>query len=75
MKAFKKEYLCFFYAGVILLSACIIGIALSSTNMYNDIFEMRRTILLIPNILSYIFIIIGLMGYLNIFEWIANKRK
>jgi len=46
----NKEFIKILYAGIILLSSCIIGTAISSLNVYNDIVEMQHQWLLIPKL-------------------------
>lgn len=72
---FQEKFLKILYAGIFLLSACVIGISIASTSRYNDIVRMQNNIYLAPKIISYILITIGITGYLNIFDRFLNKIK
>ncbi len=69
---FNDKFLNILYAGIFLLSACIIGSGISSTNIYS---EKYYDLLVIPKIISYILIFTGALGYINIFNLITKKRK
>ena len=73
---FQEKFLNILYAGIFLLSACIIGTCISYTSKPTvSIISMQYNVLLFPNIISYALIIIGVLGYLNIFNLINSKRK
>ena len=72
---FQEKFLKMLYAGIFLLSACVIGTCVSSISKFNDITDLQYGVLLVPNILSYALIVIGALGYLDLFKLISNKRK
>ena len=67
-----KKYLYIFFSGVSLLSICVIGTCISSISKYNDLNIIQNRALLIPYILSYAFICVGILG---IFGLIQKKFK
>ncbi len=71
----KNKFLYLFLSGVFLLSVCIIGSCIASTSVYNDINIIQNKILLLPYILSYSFITIGLLGLYEIFILIRKRYK
>lgn len=68
---FNNKFSNFLYAGILLLSSCIIGAGISSVNIYSDQYLGS---LLVPKIISYILIFIGVSGHFNIFDY-NNKKK
>ncbi|MCT4596406.1 MAG: hypothetical protein N4A50_00800 [Vallitalea sp.] len=56
-----KQSFILILTGIILESSCVIGLAISSLNKFNDPIEMLFSVFLIPNLLSYIFIFLGLL--------------
>ncbi len=69
----QNKFLNLLLIGIFLLSICIIGTCISSTSRYNDINIVQNHVLLVPYIISYAFIVIGLLGYFNIINLIKNK--
>ncbi|WHH57670.1 hypothetical protein [Petroclostridium sp. X23] len=67
-----NKYSLIFSMGVLLQSICILGACISSTNQYNDIRDVLFRVLSIPNILSYFFMAIGLIGFTALFDKIKK---
>ncbi len=70
----NKNSFYIFLSGVILLCVCIIGTCISSISKYNDLNIIQYRVLLVPYILSYVFISIGLLGLSGILN-LFNKIK
>jgi len=69
----KFLYLIFF--GVFLLSACVIGTCISSTSVYNQLSTIQNRVLLVPYIISYSLILIGLLGFIDIVKIVDRFNK
>lgn len=67
-----RKYLYIFISGIFLLSSCVMGTCISSISQYNDLSIIQNHTLLIPYILSYVLICVGILG---IFELLQKKVK
>lgn len=66
-----NKYSLIFFMGVLLQLVCILGTCISSLNNYNELHVILFKLLLVPNLLSYVFMGVGLIGLLGI----ASKSK
>ena len=62
----NRKYMRLLSLGIFLLSACIVGTCIASTSIYYDSTILERHVLVIPYLLSYTFILIGLVGSFDI---------
>ena len=67
-----NKFLYILFTGVFLLSACIIGTCISSTSIYG-IKIIQNSVLLVPYIISYAFIIVGILGYFDIINLLKKR--
>lgn len=68
-----NQFLLIFLGGILLQSVCVLGTCISSLSKFNELYKILFGVLLIPNITSYLFIIIGLFGIFNISIFRKNR--
>lgn len=75
MNRLHDQFFVLFLSGIFLLSTNVLGICIASINVHNDVDLMLHGVLFIPNTLSYVLIIVGALGYLDVLSNIKNVFK
>ncbi|WP_010248650.1 hypothetical protein [Acetivibrio cellulolyticus] len=70
----RDKYSLTFIMGVVLQSSYVIGVAITNISTV-DSYSMARTLYAPPICLSYIFMIIGLLGMFGVVDKFLNKFK